>query len=81
MKREPQHYLCHVCYPGGVSRLYQKWGASLFESYEFKGVLATGAPGGIGTHPLHDGLLHGFVCGSNEGIVRVFGQSDDSREY
>ena len=83
MKREPQHYLCHVWLPGECVVVSTKTGELLlFESYEFKGTLAMGAPGEL-VNPVHCmvGYSKGFVCGCTEGIVRIFEQSDESRDY
>ena len=83
MKRESQHYLCHVWLPGECVVVSTKNGELLlFESYEFKGVLAMGDPGEVAS-PVYclAGYSKGFVCGCTDGIVRIFEQSDESREY
>lgn len=81
LKREPQNYLCHAWLPEERVVVGTDTGdLLLFEHFELRTVLPTSPADGNSIDCIVP-FSKGFVCGCEDGIVRVFEPSEDRTEF
>eukprot|EP00753_Platysulcus_tardus_P007912 PLAT15528.5.p1 GENE.PLAT15528.5~~PLAT15528.5.p1 ORF type:complete len:1278 (+),score=785.91 PLAT15528.5:80-3913(+) len=80
-KRDPQNYLCHTWLPEDRVVVGTDTGdLLLFESFELRTPLSSSPADGSAINCIL-AYSGGFVCGCDEGILRLYNRSDDMREY